>query len=798
MCVSTRQIFGWCRRPYTHSSSIGGATFATTSPFHLLILLQDEKVQPLFWDTPLARSLFLSFSARHFGPHRYTSCTVFCFLRDTPTNYSTVEYTSIPQSVVSTFFFATMAAPGPPGGLPPLPPPPPPPPGGATTFRELYSEASFDPYGGNYADVITTFTVDPTTWDADVTLLNALRVGVHHANAYVGLFSYDGEAAGRTRLLHLPQEFPGTLGVNSPYDGRNYAYLDEVVGGNIQTVVFPSDAFERASNTGLNIYATATGATAAWAADPTLTIIDLIPPGTANTGRAHVPNLMYVPPAYIPLFLGRRLTPRQLITEVVAEVVRRGQGADMAGFLAWCVYAGTAATAGGTASPLHAGRDVTVPVADANFLSWRQRLLNGLLPSLAGIGMAPATAATVRMAGLMGDILREQKDARADKSNARAIASAPKTVGEYFKAYLTDKLMKLCDVTTESSLPELWAALAAAGGKREREVIEESFRTIASALGLPELTPVVTPSFTKKITAMRFAGANLDDLSEGVHPFAVIIMDHTTSSGEQLYNDAMAAAHDYDDLMRGSGTADLGDIKILKSSAKVLIPETYALGRAMLQSYRIVLVALLGETHMLVEHYSRFLTSYTNRENFYMGRLQRVDTSFGVARLLRYVQLSMRAWFEEIWDSPASAGVMLPDFQHPLSKMALGDMQWLPQLPAKYLPASPAPSPASTDKPVPGGPKEEPKKKADQVRNNNMDPRFDEFKLLISKTKFNDVIKKVGEPPKVTRGGKDISMCASYHLRGSCFSNCNRRADHGSHKEEESAALYDWCKLAFA
>ena len=120
-------------------------------------------------------------------------------------------------------------------------------------------------------------------------------------------------------------------------------------------------------------------------------------------------------------------------------------------------------------------------------------------------------------------------------------------------------------------------------------------------------------------------------------------------------------------------------------------------------------------------------------------------------------------------------------------------------MPPKYVITSP-PSPAPTEKPTPrAGEKEkdEGKKKAEQVRNSSVDPRFEEFKTLISKTKFNDVIKKVGEPPKVTRGGKELSMCASYHLRGTCFSNCNRRADHGPHTEEEHAALHGWCKLAF-
>jgi len=41
-------------------------------------------------------------------------------------------------------------------------------------------------------------------------------------------------------------------------------------------------------------------------------------------------------------------------------------------------------------------------------------------------------------------------------------------------------------------------------------------------------------------------------------------------------------------------------------------------------------------------------------------------------------------------------------------------------------------------------------------------------------------------------------MCASYHLRGTCFTNCKRAADHQQHSEEEDALLYGWCQQAFA
>ena len=80
------------------------------------------------------------------------------------------------------------------------------------------------------------------------------------------------------------------------------------------------------------------------------------------------------------------------------------------------------------------------------------------------------------------------------------------------------------------------------------------------------------------------------------------------------------------------------------------------------------------------------------------------------------------------------------------------------------------------------------KKKSAQVRNLNMSSYFNEFKTGISSNKFNDVIKKVGQPPMVKREGKDVATCVLHHLHGTCFKGCNCKADHGPHSKDEDDA----------
>jgi hypothetical protein len=176
------------------------------------------------------------------------------------------------------------------------------------------------------------------------------------------------------------------------------------------------------------------------------------------------------------------------------------------------------------------------------------------------------------------------------------------------------------------------------------------------------------------------------------------------------------------------------------------------------------------------------------RESFYMARIQQVDPKHGPARLLRFVQLHVRAWFMASWnceDPHQAAALPRPALADGLNKVQLSDMTWLPTMPAAYLKATPAKEEGDS------------RPKSTSVTNPHKNPKFDEFRAKIATTKFNDVIRRVGDPPKVTRNGSEVTICASYHLRGSCFANCGRKADHVSHTEAEDKKLYEWCKRAF-
>lgn len=53
-------------------------------------------------------------------------------------------------------------------------------------------------------------------------------------------------------------------------------------------------------------------------------------------------------------------------------------------------------------------------------------------------------------------------------------------------------------------------------------------------------------------------------------------------------------------------------------------------------------------------------------------------------------------------------------------------------------------------------------------------------------------------PPTVTRSGTTMEPCLSWHIKGTCFSDCGRVADHVNNTPAEKEALWEWAKTAYS
>jgi len=89
-----------------------------------------------------------------------------------------------------------------------------------------------------------------------------------------------------------------------------------------------------------------------------------------------------------------------------------------------------------------------------------------------------------------------------------------------------------------------------------------------------------------------------------------------------------------------------------------------------------------------------------------------------------------------------------------------------------------------------------------RASNNHRDPRYTgntPFANNVRTRSITDAIAAAGRPPpQVTREGRTMQTCLSWHVKGSCSRNCGRKADHGRNTPEEADTLYEWCQPAFA
>jgi hypothetical protein len=171
----------------------------------------------------------------------------------------------------------------------------------------------------------------------------------------------------------------------------------------------------------------------------------------------------------------------------------------------------------------------------------------------------------------------------------------------------------------------LWENLASNGSKRDRLIIEATFREIAKELGMHGATPVVTPSLAKKILDMRLLGNNLDNLEEGISPISMVMIDNSNHASATTYQAAIKAARNYGE------TVPLEEINTVQIR-KAVISKTFVAAKAMIKASYIALVALIGEQHKM-DKYKCFGKDLEKKESLYADRIEKCDPMFGPARL---------------------------------------------------------------------------------------------------------------------------------------------------------------------
>jgi hypothetical protein len=595
--------------------------------------------------------------------------------------------------------------------------------------------------------------------------------------------------------LHGIKRYAPTLGRPTPWDGRTFAFVQDLVATEIQLVELGKTYFSRTQDiTHTTIPATVERVEELWQASPDDELLGPFADNDANTRQCRTRRLMLVPPQFVPIVVSRRLTPRQLWTELAATIIATDAAEACAELMDWLVMAGCRPAAAAPSSLIMPMPHP--PLADATLIQHRRSLLLRLLPGLAA---PPATGLgdpnTARMADFVGQFLEDRREARDETNRRLADARAPKTVSQFWGDESCIRLCITCGVSSEEDLPPLWPALAAAG-KKDRLAAERIIQAVACATGAVDQAPIVTPELVKNLVGLRF-GDDLDDLAEGIQPFALAVRDHRSHTARALTDSARAAADEYDLATAGEHFTTLADARLMRTQ-KVTFPTDFIHAHAMLQAQHILHQALLGNDHPVTTAFAAFLHDYKANEMIYIGRME-PHGARAPTLLLRFVQLNVVNWFRAMRTSATLAPV--PNFQSALTSMLVGNTSWVPSIPPRYL------QPQITPQKVGSGPTAAPLPLRDTAApaaaktsaevNLAKNAAFDKYKLNITAKTIKTAITTAGEPPVIKRDGKERPMCVSYHLKGLCYSTCKRQYDHQPHTAAEDEPLMAWCAVAY-
>jgi hypothetical protein len=183
-------------------------------------------------------------------------------------------------------------------------------------------------------------------------------------------------------------------------------------------------------------------------------------------------------------------------------------------------------------------------------------------------------------------------------------------------------------------------------------------------------TGTVSAALTKKMAGCDFSHFDLQDLEAGIHPFG------TTYRSPQSCTKLQQALSVYGDLRKGT-SASLLDFQVLLETEKIGIPYSMTEVTYCFKSVRVLLHALLGSLHPLVQAWDNFVSMWIGRE----ARLSKNLDMHQFVLVLCWLQIRFSTWLTDQHRKPVHISV--PEFTMLITKI-LYEEAWEPSLPSRY------------------------------------------------------------------------------------------------------------------
>ena len=693
----------------------------------------------------------------------------------------------------------------PPGGVPPGAPPPPPQPPAAPgavapgagqpppdplpaladprTYREFYQVVANDPFHGEYADIMREYrssALPPEANPPTPANIMALALADTAPQAYVGLDSTTNPP--RMFVVHRVTRFPTAR-------GRAATQWDNVVMGLLEDMTVLGPSIVRWENTALHrVQDTIVPVVAE--VDPMIAALNEdehqmnpLPPGAPNSEVVNTRRMMYVPPAYVPLLLNQRLTPKQAWGTVVGAIQQDNRAEACSELITWLRVA--LIRSGPNVPALLGNERPALAAPDDGLANWWKGLIEDDLPGRRAGAQGPGGGAPPGLETML-ERFAERTEALADRGGGAAAAQA-KLPSERWPASI-GRLLRMCHATAEEELPASYYIMANAKKSEERVVLQDLFdRRAQEPDAASKDAPIATPDLAKKFFALDFWGYDADALEQGVSVFSVPFL--TTDQREELAT--LSAA--YDAITGGAAQPSLSDVRELNSQNKLVLPTKMTQAVYSCKQFSIVLDVGYGADHPLSISWRQMCRGW-DRALYRLFTMEASDPNMACKALLtlHYMMWGWQVDTRQLMapsEHQALETIPAPDFKQFFRQ--LEQRTWIPPtIPVRY--TQPAPreaAPPARGQPAGTSPRAP---AAGQTRVVNPHPVAD----LTSDLNIARMIANAGGDRPPLRTGDGRQMCHAWHCKNACFDDCSRRYDHCQPTAEDLQKRKEWVERA--
>ena len=690
-------------------------------------------------------------------------------------------------------------------------------PPGHETYRSLCEDPDENPLGTGPNvpdDVAALFSPwlasTPAPLDRDALLAEVLLDigGGPIMNGGIGVFVEDASSdSGTLQVLHGVRRHP----LRDNHRGQTYAYLGDVQGVDITVVGFLPELLDITAE--VRVAMDADQQMGMFAADEYLDVIPAFPvDDDAVTSRSvQTRKSMYIPYPLIPYVLDRDLTAKQALTTLI-PVIQDLNLDEACGPLIDFLIVATTATSECHDTPVTVQIAAGLQPGRINSVQSERRssVLHMQLPGIVPTRGARSDPALTGIMRTMQEVRLATVDDLTDRRLERDKVLAPKTISERWPSHV-DRLCKMCGVDDTDDLPAYWhevAALKKTTGASARGILQDSAEIAAAHFRVP--TPHVTVQHANSLQNWTLAGSTEYNLAVGILPFTVTPTGAVSLEALVRLDHDHEQTSDYTTILDGNASMTASDARALRANS-AYIPVNMDETEVMLNSYGALLGAVLGHDHPNVLAHFASLEMYTE-VRLHLKSLMTTELGgrLAAATLLYYYHAKHRRWFTRQWRITTTATIGPPNFSAGFDEFAEGyNLKWLPS--TKQIPVL-----NRLALQVDTAPREREKRRGrdrnrdrdqrdrdsntddnrSRIKNRNRDPRFLGNTPLAKKirdTRIRDAIEKAGMPDNTS----DTERCMCWHIKGECFTDCRRVADHKVLDVKATAALFEWCKIAY-